>query len=221
MSAMRHTYIRRYVTHIYHTCYTAQSVLDVNYHAACLPRRWALVEMAKKGKNPKCVNYRKCKRHAKGPRSRFCTLCFVANAKLKGSESAGNVKKGKVKKAAGKRSGLRRSAKKALVVKKEWLELILASKKTWEIRGSWTSIRGWVHFAESQAGGKLRGRGRLVKCIPLSRKSFKLHYNKHLVHSLAMVPYVKLYAWVIEDAEEFKKPFEFVHKKGAVIWVAV
>ena len=63
-----------------------------------------------------------------------------------------------MKKDAGKRSGLRRSAKKALVVKKKWLDLILAGRKTWEIRGSSTSKRGWIHFAESQAGGKLRGR---------------------------------------------------------------
>ena len=181
--------------------------------------------------------------------------CFVANSKLRGSESsgnlngnpgnagnsrgrgtlrnagnsvprrnlgnAGNVKKGKVKKDAGKRSGLRRSAKKALVVKKKWLDLILAGQKTWEIRGSSTSKRGWVHFAESQAGGKLRGRARLVNCFPVPTESFQRHYKKHCVPSLTMVPYVKIYAWVLEDAEEFEKPFEYEHKQGAVIWVDV
>ena len=177
--------------------------------------------MAMKVKMPKCVNYRKCGRQAKGPYARFCTPCFVANAKLKGSDSAGNVKKGKVKKDAGKRSGLRRSAKKALVVKKKWLDLILAGQKTWEIRGSSTSKRGWVHFAESQAGGKLRGRARLVNCFPVRTESFQRHYKKHCVPSLTMVPYVTPYAWVLEDAEEFEKPFEYEHKQGAVIWVDV
>ena len=196
-------------------------------------------------KMPKCVNYRRCGRQAKGPYARFCTPCFVANAKLKGSDSsgnssasgnpgnagnssasgnlrnAGNVKKGKVKKDAGKRSGLRRSAKKALVVKKKWLDLILAGQKTWEIRGSSTSKRGWVHFAESQAGGKLRGRARLVNCFPVPTESFQRHYKKHCVPSLTMVPYVTPYAWVLEDAEEFEKPFEYEHKQGAVIWVDV
>ena len=169
--------------------------------------------------------------------------CFVANSKLRGSESsgnlngnpgnagnsrgrgnpgnAGNVKKGKVKKDAGKRSGLRRSAKKALVVKKKWLDLILAGQKTWEIRGSSTSKRGWVHFAESQAGGKLRGRAVLVNCFPLRKKSFGLYYKMHCVPSLTMVPYKTVYAWVFEDAEEFEKPFEYEHKLGAVIWVNV
>ena len=121
----------------------------------------------------------------------------------------------------GKRSGLRRSAKKALVVKKKWLDLILAGKKTWEIRGSSTSKRGWVHFAESQAGGMLRGRGRLVNCIPVPKKSFQFHYKKHCVPSLNMVKYDTIYAWVFEDVEEFQKPFRYEHKQGAVIWVVV
>ena len=245
--------------------------------------------MAMKVMLPKCVNYRKCGRQAKGPYARFCPRCFVSNAKLKGSVSfgnssgnpgnagnasargilrnagnasgrgilrnagntsaggylrnagnasargylrnagnasasgyfrnvgngcargylrnAGNVLNGKLKKDAGKRSGLRRSSTKALVVKKKWLDLILSGAKTWEIRGRATRKRGWIHFAESQAGGKLRGRAR--------------HYKKHCVPSLSVLPYVKIYAWVLEDAEEFEKPFEFDQKRGAVIWVDV
>ena len=131
------------------------------------------------------------------------------------------MKKGKVKKDAGKRSGLRRSAKKALVVKKKWLDLILAGQKTWEIRGSSTSKRGWVHFAESQAGGKLTGRARLVNCFPVTRSSFQSNYKKHCVPRWSMVPYKTVYAWVFEDAEEFEKPFEYKHKLGAVIRVIV
>ena len=125
------------------------------------------------------------------------------------------------KKNAGRRSGLRRSAKRALVVKKKWLVLILAGRKTWEIRGSSTSKRGWIHFAESQAGGKLTGRARLVNCFPVPRSSFQCHYKKHCVPSLSMVPYITPHAWVLEDAEKFERPFEYEHKQGAVIWVDV
>ena len=131
------------------------------------------------------------------------------------------MKNGKLKKNAGKRSGLRRSAKKALIVKKEWLDLILAGQKTWEIRGSATSICGWIHFAESRAGGKLMGRARLVKCFPVDGESFRRHYKKHRVPSLNMLRYDTPYAWVLEDAEKFEKPFEYRHKRGAVIWVDV
>ena len=93
-------------------------------------------------KMPKCVNYRRCGRQAKGPSASSCTPCFAANSKLKGGDSSGissssvnpgnvgnsrasanlrnarNVKKGTVKKDDGKSSGLRCSARKALVVKK-------------------------------------------------------------------------------------------------------
>ena len=146
----------------------------------------------------------------------------AGNATGKGSsQNGGNVKKGKIKKRAGERSGVRRSAKTALVVKKKWLDLILAGRKTWEIRGSSTTKRGWIHFAESQAGGKLMGRARLVICYPVQRKSFKQHFNHHCVPSVTMVPYLTPYAWVLEDAEKFEKPFEYEHKKGAVIWIDV
>ena len=101
------------------------------------------------------------------------------------------------------------------------LDRILAGRKTLEIRGSSTSKRGWIHFAESQAGGKLRGRARLVNCFCIPTESFHRHYKKHCVPSLSVVPYAKIYAWVLEDAEEFEKPFEFDQKRGAVIWVDV
>jgi len=53
--------------------------------------------------------------------------------------NAGNETKGAAKKRAGGRSGLKRSAKIALVVKKRWLDQILAGVKDWEIRGSSTA----------------------------------------------------------------------------------
>ena len=67
----------------------------------------------------------------------------------------------------------------------------------------------------------LRGRGRLVNCIPVPKKSFQCHYKKHCVPSLNMVKYDTIYAWVFEDVEEFPKPFQYDHKQGAVIWVDV
>ena len=135
--------------------------------------------------------------------------------------NGGNTTTGRKKKRAGKRSGVRRSAKRALVVKKRWLDLILAGQKKWEIRGSSTAKRGWIHFAESQAGGKLMGRARLVDCFPVSQESFVQNFHQHRVPSLSMVPYHTPYAWVLEDCEKFDKAFNYEHKRGAVIWVDV
>ena len=196
---------------------------------------------SKKCSRPRCTN------DAVSTRSKFCTACFKKNASLASSKrkvfggggvlgnsgntttargkgvlgNGGNTTTGRKKKRAGKRSGVRRSAKRALVVKKRWLDLILARQKKWEIRGSSTAKRGWIHFAESQAGGKLMGRARLVDCFPVSRESFVRNFHQHRVPSLSMVPYHTPYAWVLEDCEKFDKAFNYEHKRGAVIWVDV
>ena len=196
---------------------------------------------SKKCSRPRCTN------DAVSTRSKFCTACFKKNASLASSKrkvfggggvlgnsgntttargkgvlgNRGNTTTGTKKKRAGKRSGVRRSAKRALVVKKRWLDLILAGQKKWEIRGSSTAKRGWIHFAESQAGGKLMGRARLVDCFPVSRESFVRNFHQHRVPSLSMVPYHTPYAWVLEDCEQFDKAFNYEHKRGAVLWADV
>ena len=126
----------------------------------------------------------------------MCTICFFRNATKSGTWSngnknargsignAGNMKKGRTKKRAGHRSGIKRSAKYALVVKKQWLDLILARERDWEIRGCATNRCGWIHFAESQAGGKLMGRARLVNCATLQRRSFQTRYVHHGVSDM-------------------------------------
>ena len=142
------------------------------------------------------------------------------------SGHAGNTRRGRVKKQSGKRggqrSGIRRSAKRALVVKKEWIDLILSGRKTWEIRGNATTRRGWIHFAESKAGGKLVGRARLLDCIPLVGKQWRQkNFCRHRVSKQVVLPYKRPHAWVLGEAERFLKPFKYDHKQGAVIWVDV
>ncbi len=133
----------------------------------------------------------------------------------------GNTKTGDPKKTAGQRSGVKRSARQAIVVKKFWLDKILSGEKDWEIRGAQTARRGWIHLAESKASGQLMGRARLVDCKPVSRRSFTKHFRHHCVTNLADVMYEKIYAWVLQGAERFEKPFDYEHHHGAVIWVKV
>ena len=198
---------------------------------------------------------KRCGRRVRTKRSTLCLTCFKQKAARSGAQSAGNAngnagnagnakgnpgnagnvkgnagnagnaKKGAVKKRAGKRSGLKRSAKFALVVKKRWLDLIVAGDKDWEIRGSSTARRGWIHFAESQAGGKLIGRARLVDCLSVPRSSFMKHVSRHCVTSLSdcaeVQKYKSIFAWVLEDAGRFKSPFVYKHKQSTVIWIKV
>lgn len=186
----------------------------------------------------------KCGRRVKSKRSKLCSICFLKQAAQTGAHSAGNAAgnpgnagnadaagtpdnagnqtSGPAKKRAGKRSGLKRSAKVALVVKKEWLDRILAGEKDWEIRGEKTTrLNCWIHFAESKAGGKLVGRARVVACKHLAKSSFMKYVEHHCVTSLSDVKYKKIFAWVLEGAERFKRPFEYKHQQGAVKWVRV
>ena len=134
----------------------------------------------------------------------------------------GNTTAGQSKRIAGKRSGLKRSAKHALVVKKRWLDKILDGEKDWEIRSALTRHRGWVHFAQSGSTGKLMGRARLVGCHQLlSDEEFESHVHRHCVVKRSSVPYKKVFAWVLEQAERFEKPFAYTHRPGAVVWVNV
>ena len=41
---------------------------------------------------------------------------------------------------------------KALIIKKPWIDNILDGKKTWEIRGSKTNIRGQIELIQSGSG---------------------------------------------------------------------
>ena len=141
--------------------------------------------------------------------------------KRAGAKSSGNKKKGTIKKDAGERSALKRSSKVAFVVKKHWLDKILGGEKDMEIRGCATRRRGWVHLAESKATGVLVGRARLVDCIKIARAEFMSHLHRHCVNSLEEVPYDSIFAWILEDAVRFVKPFAYKHKPGAVIWVKV
>ena len=104
------------------------------------------------------------------------------------------------KRSAGRRSGKRRCAKYALVVKKKWLDKILSGEKTWEIRGCRTERRGWIHLAESHAGGKPVGRAWLGDCLSIKKKNFAKHVKRHCVNDLKEMTYERLFAWVRSTA---------------------
>ena len=178
--------------------------------------------------NPKCKNFATCGRRAKTKRSTLCSICFKKQSRISGAKGSGNPQaRGKAGNAgnpqaaaAGQRSGLKRCTKCALVVKKQWLDLILQGKKTWEIRGTPTQRRGYIHFAES-GSGQLRGRAKLVDCRRLERSTFMQHQSRHRVPDVNMVKYKNIWAWILEEAEPYDAPFDYSHKQGAVIFVTV
>lgn len=112
--------------------------------------------------------------------------------------------------------------KKGLLIRQPWIDLILSGKKTWEIRGSRTKIRGTIGLIQSQSG-LIVGIADLVGCTPELTpedisKSWKLHLacDPEVGHSM---PYTHTYAWILLNAKRFEKPIPYKHPQGAVIWV--
>jgi len=179
----------------------------------------------------KCAT-RRCTQEAASLRARFCPKCFLNRSrqlgglssgnrmkgrtkKLNGSRSSGNMMKGRVKISAGKRSGLKRKARDVLVIKKPWLELILARKKIWEIRGSSTKKRCFIHLGLSGSGGCILGGARLVDCYALTRKKLADNVDKHRVTDIRKITYTRSYAWCLEGVKRYDKPLRYKCRPGA------
>ena len=109
---------------------------------------------------------------------------------------------------------------KALVIKQPWVDYILNGKKTWEIRGSNTKIRGKIFLIRS-GSGLIVGSCELIDSIPLSMDMFQKESMKHCIQDINKLPYKNTYAWVLANAQRFEKPIKYKHPKGAIIRVNV
>ena len=107
---------------------------------------------------------------------------------------------------------------KALIIKQPWIDYILDGKKTWEIRGSKTHIRGQIELIQS-GSGLVVGCCELVDCLPLNIDDYRLNIAKHNITNVETLPYNKTYAWVITNAKRYENPRKYKHPNGAIIWV--
>ena len=74
-----------------------------------------------------------------------------------------------------------------------------------------------MFFAQSKATGQFLGRARLVDCFELS--TFEAHAHRHCVAAWPSLTYKKAFAWVLQQAERFEKPFAYGLRTGAVVWM--
>jgi len=110
-------------------------------------------------------------------------------------------------------------AMKALIVRKEWLEMILDGSKTWEMRSRPTKVRGRILLIEAGSGhivGEcvLTGSPR-IPIMPNDR-----FFHKHGVANLRLLKTWR-YPWIIAEAKRYNKPIPYKHPKGAVVWVNI
>jgi hypothetical protein len=109
---------------------------------------------------------------------------------------------------------------RALLVQHPWIDKILDGTKTWEIRGSRTTIRETIGLIPSRSGTVI-GVCDVVDCIgPLSPDAFRRNARKAGMRpSEAKSGYANTYAWVMSRPRLLKNPVRYRHPSGAVIWV--
>ncbi len=115
---------------------------------------------------------------------------------------------------------------RGLIIRRPWIEKILAGEKTWEIRGSNTKLRERIALIRA-GSGRIVGTADLVDVVgPLSRDELAASCDKHCVPS-DMIDDVtrrykqRVYAWVMANAQALPSPVRYSHPSGAVIWVTL
>ncbi len=108
---------------------------------------------------------------------------------------------------------------KGLLIKQPWIDMILTRRKTWEIRGSATSVRGRIALIQS-GSGTIVGTCDLADVIgPLSVKDFRDNVTRHRVPRKGWSYYKRPHAWLLRNARRLRNPVPYEHPQGAVIWV--
>ena len=111
---------------------------------------------------------------------------------------------------------------RALIIKKRWLDMILDGKKTWEIRGSDTKIRGRIGLIES-GSGLIVGECELIDSKRFTKEMKTSGFENHRLdlYDLSMIDYKNPWAWIMEKHLRYKNPVPYNHPQGAVIWVKI
>lgn len=109
---------------------------------------------------------------------------------------------------------------KGLIIREPWIDLILDEKKTWEIRGSNTKIRGKIHLIKSGTG-LIVGECELVDSFYADHDKMITNLSRHQLSYAQWLnlTYKSPHVWVMAEAIRYKEPIPYKHPQGAVIWV--
>lgn len=110
---------------------------------------------------------------------------------------------------------------RALLIRHPHIDKILDRKKTWEIRGSRSTIRGTIALIPS-GSGTIAGVCELTDCIgPLTPHSFKKNARKAGIRpcEAQLGWYRQTFAWVVKNARWLQQPVPYNHPSGVIIWV--
>jgi hypothetical protein len=108
---------------------------------------------------------------------------------------------------------------KGLLIRKRWIDAILAGDKTWELRGTSTRQRGEIALIQSKSGTVV-GVAELVDVKgPFTREELQQRTEHCVPPSEVGQRYERTYAWVLDNARRLDRPVPYQHPSGAVIWV--
>lgn len=102
---------------------------------------------------------------------------------------------------------------KCLKIDDKWLKLILAGKKTWEIRRTQTNFRGRMALGNTKSK-TYEGYANITDCIELSVKDLKKFGDKHQANEFIEKYADKretLFAWVLSDIVIETNPKPYSH----------
>lgn len=109
-----------------------------------------------------------------------------------------------------------------LIIKKEWLDLIISGKKTLEIRGSDTKKVGQSIYLLESGSSRVRAICKINSSTELTYQNWDSNKDKAcLTMTFEELKnwYKKPYAWEITDVEPIEDIWYYKHPNGAVIWV--
>ena len=107
---------------------------------------------------------------------------------------------------------------RGLIIKDPWISSILDGKKTWEIRGRNTKIRGKIALIKSGTG-MVYGTAELIDVYRLGKDTMPEQKCWHGIEDLSIIKYENIYAWALHKVEKFETPVPYNHPRGAIVWV--
>lgn len=109
-----------------------------------------------------------------------------------------------------------------LIIKKEWLDLILKGKKTLEIRGHDTKKLDEPIYLLESGSHRIRAICKIDATFPISCSDWHEEMHNHCVnisYKELKTIYSNPYAWILKEVEPIEDIWHYAHPKGAVIWV--
>ena len=112
----------------------------------------------------------------------------------------------------------------ALVIADPWIGMILDGSKTWEMRSTNTSHRGWIGLIR-KGTGCVWGIARIADSgLPMSPEKMIETFEKHripaqMIRSGEVAKWNT--PWILEDVRLLNQPVPYTHKLGAVTWVSL